>query len=186
MREAVRDRKGRVTCRWRHETMFRGRRIELRFAEVDQRIICVGLEIGPPLRTIGKSTFLQLPDDDEIADRELDALTAAEIRLPLGSLVDDALAAGVRMLAGLERWAPPRTVAAGKRSLPSYEQTISAKKKLGRPPLYGPEHFEDVARVYRAGGRAPTKAVASHFGVQKATAAKWVARARVMELLPPA
>jgi hypothetical protein len=185
MRDAVRDKQGRVVCRWLYETVVRDRRVQLRFAEVEGRIVCVGLEIGPPLRKAGKREFLQLADDEQMADRELDALTAAEIRLPLGSLVDDALAAGVRMLDGLGTWASPETAAAGKRSLPSYEQTIDEKKKPGRPPLYAQEHFEEVARVYRAGGRAPTKAVSERFSVQKATAAKWVSRARAMGLIPP-
>lgn len=52
---------------------------------------------------------------------------------------------------------------------------------------YPPEHFADVARVYRSnveGGR-PTLSVADAFGVGKSTAAKWVARARSLGYLAP-
>jgi hypothetical protein len=62
--------------------------------------------------------------------------------------------------------------------------------KRGRPPAYGPDHFVEVAHVYReafARGRAPTRAVAQQFHVSESTAAKWVARCRRPELglLPP-
>ena len=57
----------------------------------------------------------------------------------------------------------------------------------GRPPKYGPEHFEEVARVYRgafARNRTPTRDVARHFDVTESAAAKWVTRCREMGLLP--
>lgn len=59
--------------------------------------------------------------------------------------------------------------------------------RRGRPPKYGPEHFEEVARVYReafAINRTPTRAVARHFETTSAAAAKWVARCRQLGLLP--
>jgi hypothetical protein len=46
---------------------------------------------------------------------------------------------------------------------------------------YPPEHFAEVARVYRdayAKAQPPTRAVQRHFGVASSTAAKWVRRAR--------
>jgi hypothetical protein len=58
----------------------------------------------------------------------------------------------------------------------------------GRPPLYGPEHFREVAEVYRSAfaiGMPPTLAVAKRFTVTKSTAAKWIAKARALGLLPP-
>jgi hypothetical protein len=45
-----------------------------------------------------------------------------------------------------------------------------AEPRRGRPPLYGPEHFVDVARVYTEaweGSNAPTQAVADHFDVTR-------------------
>jgi hypothetical protein len=59
--------------------------------------------------------------------------------------------------------------------------------KGGRPPKYGPEHFVEVARVYREAygeRRRPTRAVAKHFKTTPAAAAKWVARCRSLRLLP--
>jgi hypothetical protein len=47
------------------------------------------------------------------------------------------------------------------------------------------EMLREVARVYRAhANRRPTQAVAQAFGVQHRTAAKYVRRARDLELLP--
>jgi hypothetical protein len=63
---------------------------------------------------------------------------------------------------------------------------VTEPKRIGRPPLYGPEHFAQVADKYReawAKGDAPTQAVADAFTVERSTAAKWVARARGMGLL---
>jgi hypothetical protein len=62
------------------------------------------------------------------------------------------------------------------------------QSRRGRPPLYGPEHYAEVARVYRAAfaeNRTPTRIVARHFKVTPTTAAKWVARCRELGLLPP-
>ena len=56
----------------------------------------------------------------------------------------------------------------------------------GRPPLYGPSHFVEVAEIYGNGGNRPTGAVAEHFNVSSSAAAKWVAKARLLKLLPPA
>jgi hypothetical protein len=47
-------------------------------------------------------------------------------------------------------------------------------------------HLREVAEVYRAVGRHPTKAVAERFGVPRPTAARWVATARERGLLEPA
>ena len=59
------------------------------------------------------------------------------------------------------------------------------KAKPGRPALYGPAHFVEVAAVYTGAhveGKHPTKAVADHFHVARSTAAKWVARCRSPKL----
>jgi hypothetical protein len=64
-----------------------------------------------------------------------------------------------------------------------------ASRKGGRRPLYGPQHFQEVAKVYaetwQLGRKAPTTAVAERWHVTPSTAAKWVARARQMRLLGP-
>jgi hypothetical protein len=62
--------------------------------------------------------------------------------------------------------------------------------RRGRPPKYGPQHFGEVARIYREAwgsrNRTPTTAVKNYFKVSHTTAAKWVARCREMDppLLP--
>jgi hypothetical protein len=57
----------------------------------------------------------------------------------------------------------------------------------GRPPLYPPEHFAEVAQVYsqayRSHSRNPTLTVSKEFQVSRSTAAKWVARARKLGFL---
>lgn len=61
------------------------------------------------------------------------------------------------------------------------------KPQGGRPPEYGPEHWEKVAQVYReafAKNRTPTRAVARRFKVTPSAAAKWVAQCRERGLLP--
>lgn len=75
---------------------------------------------------------------------------------------------------------------AARKAIPPLEAGLG---RPGRPRELGAEHFAEVALVYseawRAGSRAPTKAVQQHFGTSRSTAAKWVARARAIGLLPP-
>jgi hypothetical protein len=47
-------------------------------------------------------------------------------------------------------------------------------------------HLREVAEVYQAAARHPTKAVAERFGVPRPTAARWVVTARERGLLEPA
>ena len=75
----------------------------------------------------------------------------------------------------------------------------AGRKRRGRRG-HGPEHYRTVADVYAAAlaeGRAPTQAVAEHFGGERMqhvkggwsnypVAAKWVRNARRLGLLPPA
>jgi hypothetical protein len=162
-------------CRLHWAIRRDGRRIELRFAEVQGRLVCIGLEIGPARDA---ENFRNVEDDD------LKPLTATEIRLPLKHLIDFTLER-----AGMS-WTPTPGVPLYdelSQKLAMLDTAKAEKKRAGRPLLYGPEHFAEVAAVYRKheadGGRAPTKAVKDHFGVTKSTAAKWVARAREMDLL---
>jgi hypothetical protein len=53
--------------------------------------------------------------------------------------------------------------------------------RRGRPPLYGPDHWRLVARVYEEGDSV--QAVAHHFAVSGSTAWKWVDRTRHLGLL---
>jgi hypothetical protein len=172
-----RDEQGRVACVRRQGFRLRGRRVEVRFADVEGRLVCIGLEIGPQLAE-GES-FVDAVDED------LRPLQSAEIRVPLRELVDLAIEMGA-----LTFPVPPgaNLYELGQEMHSLWTRSI-AEKKPGRPPLYGRDHFEKVARIYlehqASGGRAPTKAVADQMaGGSKSTAAKWVARARELELIP--
>lgn len=64
----------------------------------------------------------------------------------------------------------------------------SAGSQGGRPILYGDDHYEEVAQVYRrafAEGQPPRRAVAEWFNVSPSAASKWVAEARKRGTLPP-
>ena len=87
------------------------------------------------------------------------------------------------------------TVGAGQVTWIGQEVTVKVTRRGGRPPKYGPEHWQDVARIYREAyektpNRTPTRAVARHFSkvwkkqVSETAAAKWVARCRALGLLP--
>lgn len=165
-------------------------RVTLRLALVRGRAELVGLEVRG-YREEG------LDDDLPTLDQDPPVVTAELIRsIPVGRLVDDARAGrsrGLRIDAALEQAAETgmlRRLEPGE-PLPEHLQRLAeayqAGPRRGRPPEYGPEHFAEVARVYAAAwrlGRAPTRAVAERWTVSKATAAKWVARARRLGLLP--
>ena len=60
------------------------------------------------------------------------------------------------------------------------------RKKRGRPPKYGPDHYARVALIYETAYMNlldPTRAVAKHWVVSPSTAANWVAKARKLEFL---
>jgi hypothetical protein len=180
MPDTRRERDGSVSCVKIEPFRYRGRRLELRFAEVEGRLACIGLEIGPPLHA-DKNAF------DGVADEDLRPLRTAETRIPLRDLVDRALETKWVSVAPL----PDEDLyTLGRHVVTLADRTIAdRKKKMGRPPLYERDHYEDVARIYREhldrGGRAPTKAVAEALANgSKSTAAKWVARARADGLLP--
>ena len=154
-----------VAFRWKN------RRVEPRFAEIEGRLVCIGLQIGPSVKD---EVFQNVEEED------LKPLRAAEIRLPLRELIDRALEIGT-MSRKVEPGSDPYEVAVDMLSLLDASRAEGSKRP-GRPRLHGSEHFAKVAAIYRnhlaSGGRAPTKAVAQHFKTTKSTAAKWVARAR--------
>lgn len=68
------------------------------------------------------------------------------------------------------------------------EEAMAANRGRGGRRGHGPAHYADVATVYAdawAKGGHPTQAVSGHWTVAKATAAKWVARARELGFLEP-
>jgi len=150
--------------------------VTVHLLEVAGRMECVGVDIRTFRQaTIGGRTT-------RLARTEPRAIGAADIRsLRLAEVVAEArekIAAFLFAPTGDEAWdATPW--AAGQRE--------KWEPKPGRPPIYGPDHFAEVARVYReayAEGRTPTRAVARRFDATQAAAAKWVARCRSMGLLP--
>jgi hypothetical protein len=168
-------------CFARGGVIWNDRRIEARFAMVDGRLECVGLEIGPAVD----------PDETFRVDAkgsELRPLTAAEMRFPLRRVVDTARGAAIMVREGTDDFAADmRELAADADALAAAKQEPS--KRPGRPPQYDRDHYRRVAEIYRdheaSGGRTPTKAVQEKFKVTKSTAAKWVARARQLGELKP-
>lgn len=83
-----------------------------------------------------------------------------------------------------EAWIRDEVLADAKKLIASE----SERRKPGRPPLHGPEHFKRVAEVYSdawKAGKAPTQAVVRRFTVSASTAAKWISRARREGYLGP-
>ena len=139
-------------------------RVELAWDEIDGRVECVGLRINA-------------------ADRPRRLTTSKLRELKLGRLVETEKARKATALANVARLLP----AFASHRAPE-ELTEKWQQRKGRPPLYGPEHFERVAAVYQQAfrqGPPPTRAVAEEFQVQRSTAGKWVARARKAGLLGP-
>lgn len=177
----AKPRKAETKCFARGGIIWNGRRIEARFAMIDGRLECVGLEIGPMLT----------PDETFHVDAkgsELRPLTTAEMRFPFRRVIDMARGVAIMVRTGTGDFdADFRELVADMNALDAAKQEPA--KRPGRPPAYGRDHFRKVARVYRehvtSGGRTPTKAVQEHFTVTKSTAAKWVARARELRELEP-
>lgn len=169
-----------IQCFARSALRWNNRRVEVRFADIEGELVCIGVEIGPKLSD--EEVFVAVNQDD------LRPIAAAEMRVPLRRLVDRALQSAVMVRAGSGDFAPDHEALAQDLGRLRSAQA-QPRKRTGRPPAYQPDHFAEVARVYtehkRGGGRAPTKAVQEHFVVTKSTAAKWVARAREMQLLEP-
>lgn len=146
---------------------------------LDGRVECVGFR----LRAI---PFGRSPGPrPQLAPGQVRPLTASVLRqFPLGSTVANARGRQQKMLKRLRRAAPGHEKAIDAR-LAEWERQRSVRP--GRKG-YGADHYSKVAEIYReaaALGNAPTRAVAEHFVVSKSAAAKWVARARGIGLLPP-
>jgi hypothetical protein len=170
MRDVLRDEQGRPRRVYHWEAIEGGRRVALDFALVDGRLVCVGLEVGPPvLEEKGSGVF------DVVDEAELDPLTAVSIRLPLRRLVDEALTEAVTLGQGLGSEAQTRL----RRTHVAAEK---GRKRPGRPPVYGDDHYRQVAAIYegrlRQGHRDPLQAVMRELKVEKTTAASKVREAR--------
>lgn len=158
--------------------------LRLTSALIEGRPQLVGVEVwgGDPARYA--STFAS--DPIPVPDSET-SITSVAIRLPLAKLLAGVLDhyRDVSALISKSPGASDRLRA----SVQANEAIVNAVPvRRGRRPTYGVPHFARVARIYTdalASGRRPTAAVAAWGLVNKSTAAKWVARARALGLLPP-
>jgi hypothetical protein len=153
-----------------------GPRIELEFAEVDGRFVCARVVIGVDFENAEE------PDPVPITTGVLRAI-------PLSTLIENAVQKSIDLFEMVDRqnW---NTAPTARKRLPAARRATERPKRTGRPTLYDRKHYKRVAAIYdaavRAGSRAPTKAVAENYRVSKSAAAKWVARARQMGLIPAA
>jgi len=152
---------------WRWVNPFgRTRKYALRFAIRDGRMECTEFRLVAP---------------------DGPGLTSSDLRrFPIGRLIEEHR---VRV-ASLHRQQLTNALRERRDKASEHLKAWEASR-TGRPGPkgWGGEHFADVAELYHreaAVGRKPTQAVASHWQVSKSAAAKWVARAREMGLLPPA
>lgn len=167
---------------------WRGWSVVLRFGRVAGRLECTGIEL--------------LGDPDAA---EQPALTSLALReLPLGRLIEEAreeyrqgLRTSSAIEPGTDSWDPNVSAEEREELLALMRTDVEERLRLagenagtrrrGRPPAYGPEHFARVAEIYRDAwrdGENPTVAVAERMHVSRSAAAKWVARARGLGLLP--
>lgn len=156
--------------------------ITLWFGEVQGRMECVGFDVR---------AFRTLPDGRPAGyfDRDPEPLLASRLReIPFRRLVNEHLEQFAEHLTDVSEQGGREALGVEK-PLQALAHTPS-RKRAGRRPEYGPDHFRDVARIYSAaytaGLDSPTQTVADRFQVSKSTAAKWVAQARhQMGFLPP-
>lgn len=150
--------------------------VRLEYASRDGRRECVGLHIQPlsatcpPLTTkVLRSLSLRdamLRDHAEEVQRARKALRRVTAP-PLGEHADDKQ---LEMLRSAATSSPPI-------------------RRRGRPPMYGPEFYRQVAEYYdrmlAAAATNPTQRVADEWKVERTTAAAWVREARRRNHLPP-
>lgn len=146
--------------------------------------------IGGRTECVGVTVRTWNEDGDMREGLEPRPLRTGDLRaLPFASIVTTERAlqarAGLQHLRRMEGWDGDADDASHDR----WERE-EATPQPGRPPMYGEDHYREVAEVYLAAwqrGDAPTKAVAEHFPASRSAAAKWVSTARTKYgLLGPA
>lgn len=154
--------------------------VRLEWQVVEGRAECVRCHVYPAVEQDPHELgLLGDPGRVDRSERPEPVTTSLLRSLPLGRLVEE----GRRQ----HRDAGAALESAGATLTPEQRAAWKAGG-AGRPPEYGPEHFERVADVYSrawAAAKPPTKAVAARWGVEQSTAAKWVARTRRLGLLAP-
>src|SRR5680860_316800 len=156
-------------------------RVTLQFAVLDGAIECVGLDLTPagdPERlsseTLRKVAVASLMQE---AHRELAEVLADELVDAEAALAADVLPDSVADDYGVEARDELRL------------RPAAAHKPKGRTP-YDDSHYREVAqmylRAYSSGAGNPTQQVAEQWPTSRASAARWVARARQLGHLPPA
>lgn len=113
-------------------------------------------------------------------------ITAATLKsIPVRRLAAAAIAAGA--FSPADDQLPPEEPEALDWSRWS-EPEKPKRKRAGRPPVYGPEHYAEVAdeaRAARAAGKSARRAIAERWSMSETTADKWMREARRLGLLEP-
>lgn len=132
---------------------------------------------APVMSGLGDRWLLHIREvDDEVPADEWQSLAKRLIvDFAASAEVRESAAAFMKALPDL----PRRVQEAGSELSVPTEATGHRRRKIT------PEHLEEVAGIYIAAEEKPTRAVQLHFGVSHSTAAKWVGKAREMDLLSP-
>jgi hypothetical protein len=178
MREAFRDEQGDPIVYWTSERWRGSRRMVLRFALVEGRLVCVGIEIGPRVIHNGENAEVFIIRDES----ELDPIRATEIRFPLRELIDEALEWVIIKDQDIG-WMGRERAAEWKGRLAAHNKAAEeGRKKPGRPRRLGDDDYRKVAEIYestlRSGRRDPLRAIMRELHIEKTTAASRVREAR--------
>lgn len=154
-------------------------------------------------RTVNGPVLLGLQveslDDGPITSEDLHAiparrLAAAAVQMGCVHPGDDELQPRSTPPAGTDDGSPPgwsdeetlelfvRSWGGGRSGTPDEPEP----RRAGRPPVYGPEHYAQVAEVAtqaRAAGMSARRAIAKRWTVAPSTADTWMAKARGLNLL---
>jgi hypothetical protein len=154
--------------------------IRIHFQKIGGREECVGVEM-----------WAGTPPDDQRSDRvPLRPLRAEDVRKPpLGKVIDEIRALAVtQAIASRDLDVETPLSPEAEEYLNQRVAAFAGSQPTGHPRIYGPDHFAEVAEVYReawATTGKPLVAISKKWNVSKSAAAKWVARCRnEFDLLP--
>ncbi len=149
-------------------------RVLLRLATSPEgTIICTGLIVGA------------FPPEEEISARDLRSIRLGEILSNLGNLLE--AHKEFKRKGELKNLAEFRRVTIGDMLEASVDYIVRPTTLRPGPKGQPREHFEDVAKAYRAAlisdPRRPVKRLAEQYHASGATVRRWIQRARDMGLL---